>query len=197
MAALLRHHTSKNGFEILLNAKIGRNDRHQVDFASKMVVLKIQGVVWPGLRTPFGKYRMNMRKLVIAGFAAFIVMLILGLLWHLVIVVELNIEQSKAGWVHDETVILLLPLSPLVLAFLMSYAYPFGYKGGPVIGEGLRFGILMGLVAHLPTTLGYYGAWRFMTATEMTVDVIYHVVEVAIGGLVIAYVYKGKPQTQS
>ncbi len=40
MAALLRHHTSKNGFEILLSAKIGRNDRREVDFALKMVVLK-------------------------------------------------------------------------------------------------------------------------------------------------------------
>jgi len=59
MAALLRHHTSKNGFEILLSAKIGRTDRHEVDFALKMVVLKLRGVVSPGLRALSGKYRIN------------------------------------------------------------------------------------------------------------------------------------------
>ena len=59
MAALLRQHTSKNGFETLISAKIGRNDRHDVDFAFNIVVLKLRGVVWPELRAPSGKYRLN------------------------------------------------------------------------------------------------------------------------------------------
>ena len=46
----------------------------------------------------------------------------------------------------------------------------------------------MGLVAHLPTALIYLGAWK-LTATGMIVDVVYHVVEVGIGGITIAYVY--------
>ena len=58
-AAPLRQHTSKNGLTFLLGANSGENDRHALDFALKIVVLKVRGLVWPGLTALSGKYRIN------------------------------------------------------------------------------------------------------------------------------------------
>ena len=45
----------------------------------------------------------------------------------------------------------------LVLALLMALVYPKGYKGGSPKLEGLRFGVIVGLIAESPTQLVSYG----------------------------------------
>jgi hypothetical protein len=44
-------------------------------------------------------------------------------------------------------------LSEFALAFLLATIYPIGYKGKDAMSEGLRFGILMGLLLYLPSIL--------------------------------------------
>ena len=128
-----------------------------------------------------------MKKMVLASVLGFVVMFVLGVIWHVLLLGDFYAQQMAAVN-REETRIPLIGIGYLVLAILMAYAYPIGYKGGSPLSEGLKFGILMGLLAHLPTALIYLGAWK-LTATGMFVDVAYHVAEVGVGGIAIAYVY--------
>ncbi len=130
---------------------------------------------------------MNVKKLVMSAIAGFIVMFIISGLWYLVLMkgyyndqfADVNRPEFKMVWIV---------IGYLVWAFLMAYIYPIGYKGGPPVKEGLKFGILIGLISVLPIGLVLYGA-HTVPLTGTLVDAIYHVVEKGIGGIVIGVVY--------
>ncbi len=130
---------------------------------------------------------MNVKKLVMSAIAGFVVMFIISGLWYLVLMkgyyndqfADVNRPEFKMVWIV---------IGYLVWAFLMAYIYPIGYKGGPPVKEGLKFGILVGLISVLPISLVLYGA-HTVPLTGTLVDAIYHVVEKGIGGIVIGIVY--------
>ncbi len=126
-------------------------------------------------------------KMLYAWLAGAVGMLILSVLWHRVIMGGFYDEQG-AAIMRDEPKMLFIILALLILAFLMAYAYPIGYKGGSPITEGLKFGALMGLLAFLPFNLILYGAFNVPLAGAL-VDAGWHVVEEGVGGVIIAMVY--------
>ena len=130
---------------------------------------------------------MNRTKMLYAWLAGAVGMLILSVLWHRVIMGGFYDEQG-AAIMRDEPKMLFIILALLILAFLMAYAYPIGYKGGSPITEGLKFGALMGLLAFLPFNLILHGAFNLPLAGAL-VDAGWHVVEEGVGGVIIAMVY--------
>ena len=62
-------------------------------------------------------------------------------IWHNLI--RANLYESVNA--NHEGIGLLL-VAYIILALLMSYMYPLGYKGGKPIVEGLRFGIVIGIL---------------------------------------------------
>jgi hypothetical protein len=73
--------------------------------------------------------------------------------------------------------------------FVFAYAYAKGYEGGPGLVEGLRFGVIVGLLLAC-----FSGVWSYVMmpvsgsfAAAMVVDVI---VEMAIFGIVVGLIYK-------
>jgi hypothetical protein len=70
----------------------------------------------------------------------------------------------------------------------MSLIYPVGYKGGSPAKEGLRFGVLIGLVVWLTANLTIHGVLKNTLASAL-VDSVWHIVEQGIGGIAIALVY--------
>lgn len=73
--------------------------------------------------------------------------------------------------------------------FVFAYAYAKGYEGGPGAVEGLRFGVIVGLLLAC-----FSAVWSYVMmpisgafAAAMTVDAI---VEMAIFGMVVGLVYK-------
>jgi hypothetical protein len=130
---------------------------------------------------------MSGKKWFLAGLAGFVVMFLLSGLWYMVIME--GFYQSQAQAINrTQFNFLFIVLGYLVMAFLMSYIYPLGYKGGPLAKEGLRFGVVMGLLVWLSSNLVLYGAWN-LTLPLTLVDSLWHVIEEALGGLVIALVY--------
>jgi hypothetical protein len=143
---------------------------------------------WPPITTTFNRgERMNRRKMLFAWLGGFAVMMVLGFLWHGVIMAGFYGKHMEAV-LRENGLMLFVVLGYLVLAFLMSYLYPIGYKGGPPVNEGLRFGAFMGLVAFLPFNLIYYGMMD-ITLSGAIIDSIWHVVEEAAGGMIIALLY--------
>ena len=130
---------------------------------------------------------MNRKKLIPALVVGFVVMFVLGFLWHSVIMTDFYQEQYKDVWRAD-TKIPFIVLGYLVLALLMAYLYPVGYKGGSPAAEGIRFGILIGLLWVLPHGLVSH-ATENITLTGIIVDAIWHVVEEGAGGIAVAMVY--------
>ena len=130
---------------------------------------------------------MNVKKLVMSAIAGFIVMFIISGLWYMVLMKGYYNDQF-ADVYRPEFKMVWIVIGYLVWAFLMAYIYPIGYKGGPPVKEGLKFGILVGLISVLPIGLVLYGA-HTVPLTGTLVDAIYHVVEKGIGGIVIGVVY--------
>ncbi len=137
---------------------------------------------------------MNVKKWFLAGLVGFVVMFILSGLWYMLIMDAFYREQVGA-LMREQYNFIFIVLGYIVMAFLMSYIYPIGYKGGSPAKEGLRFGVLIGLLVWLSSNLILYGAHN-MTFSATLVDSGWHVVEEGIGGLVIALVY-GTASTKS
>lgn len=137
---------------------------------------------------------MNVKKFIMALVAGFIVMMGVAYVFHVVLM-----KDSYDMWLKEvsrpEGRFQFILYSYLCLAALMAYIYPMGYKGGSPFGEGLKFGILMGLVCRLPLAL-VMSATTNVVWQWVAVEAAWHCLEQGIGGIVIAYMY-GSPKAAS
>jgi hypothetical protein len=127
---------------------------------------------------------MNIKKFVLATLAGGAAMWLTAGAWHMWIMrhfyaVGHGAHHSGTGYIA---------VAYLVLGLLMAYMYPIGYKGGKPLFEGLRFGVLIGLVWVLPHTLAMLGAhggslWRVL------INAAWHVIEQGIGGIIVGLIY--------
>ena len=127
----------------------------------------------------------------VAVFAGFIVLAAGDILIHRVWLRDLY-DQLAQFWrpAAEMQARAWLPfLSEFALAFLLAHIYPMGYEKGAPAGEGLRFGILMGLLIYLPATLMKYYVYPFPNYLFI-VWFLRGVGEVALAGLAIALAYK-------
>jgi hypothetical protein len=130
-----------------------------------------------------------LKKFAIAATGSLIVMLILAWLWHDVILKSFYLEHLTNRL--TEPIGLFILLGFLILAMLMSYMYPLGYKGGSPLKEGLRFGVVVGLLWFLPFNVLMIGVVG-KSGVLVVVDGLWRIVEQGAGGIVIGYVYRSK-----
>ena len=133
---------------------------------------------------------MDIRKFSLAVVGGTVAMFLLGGLWHLLLMS--NFYEKYAG---DRALVepnmFFIILGVLILASLMAYMYPQGYKGGSPLKEGLRFGVVIGLLWILPFNVIMVGVMG-TAKTLVLVDTLWHLVEQGVGGIVIGYVYRSK-----
>lgn len=96
----------------------------------------------------------------------------------------------------SEPNILGVAVAYIVLALLMTYMYPKGTDGTSIIGNGLKFGILIGLLFQLPMGIIFYSVMDGVTISVVFTESIWHVIEQGFGGIVIAYSY-GLPAAET
>ena len=130
---------------------------------------------------------MNCKKLILATVLGFVVMFLISGLWYLIIMKGYYNEQFSEVF-RQESKMIWIAIGYLVGAFLLALIYPIGYKGGAPMNEGLRFGILMGLLIALPMGLTLYGVYAIPLIPTI-INIVYQVVEKGIGGLFIGLVY--------
>ena len=138
---------------------------------------------------------MNIGKFLGAAVGGAIVMWLLGGGWHMLIMSEYYAGNSVAEPLAEPRMPFII-IGYVILALLMSYIYPKGYSGGGVV-EGLKFGVLMGLVWVLPHAVILHGVYYGATGKLILVDAIWHLVEQGIGGIVIALIYGSAAGAQS
>jgi hypothetical protein len=79
-------------------------------------------------------------------------------------------------------------VAALITALLMAYIFPMGYKGGKLTAEGLRFGMLLGVLVSLPANLQLYGAAVVPFDGLLTV-ILWTIITWGIAGAIIAAIY--------
>jgi len=125
-------------------------------------------------------------KLPLAALAALVFLTIVGTLLFSIVFPDgppqlfLHARQEPLAAVH------LFAL--LVTSVLLAYIYPKGYRGGTPWAEGLRFGMLMGVLVSLPTNLHVYADTDTSTAGLVTA-ILWTVITWGISGALIGAVY--------
>lgn len=128
-------------------------------------------------------------KMLRATVGSFLVMFTLSFLWYGILAEGYNARQYMMILRGPEDFSFLnIAIGYILLAGLLSYAYPLGYSGGRSGSQGLRFGILMGLVIALPAAFINGGAYKMPLMANL-VDALYRVVEIGLGGLIIGRLY--------
>ncbi len=126
---------------------------------------------------------MNYKKLLVATLSSGFGMWVIAGIWHNLIMANLykNVHATHDG-------IGLLLVAYFILALLMSYIYPLGYKGGKPYLEGLRFGVIIGILWVFPHGLAMAGA-HGESILYVLKNSAWHMIEQGFGGIIIGLVY--------
>jgi hypothetical protein len=134
---------------------------------------------------------MNLSRVALAGFVAWVVFSIVGFLAHGVLMKDLYLAHAAIMRPEAEANAR-LPLAFIVsLVGMMAFAYAYakGYEGGKGVQEGLRFGVLVGVML-----IAFVVVWDYMTyplsRNFLFALVVDYIIEFAIYGVVVGAIYK-------
>ena len=135
---------------------------------------------------------MDIKKLSFSTIVAFAAMFLLGYLWHAEFMADFY--QNNPGDIgnvdRESPKIFFVGLGYFSLALVMSYLYPKGAAKDNNTLDGMKFGAIMGFVWIVPLLSVLYGASIVFSKTVVFGDGIYHIVEGAIAGALIAMIYR-------
>jgi len=130
---------------------------------------------------------MNFKKFVkpvITTLACGVGMWVVAGLWHNLIMPALYKDTHAT---HEGIGIMLVAY--IALALIMVYMYPLGFKGGKPVLEGLRFGLIIGLLWVFPHELAMTGAHGGKSIIYVCKNAGWHMIEQGIGGIIISVFY--------
>ncbi len=122
-------------------------------------------------------------RLFIATIAAGLGMWIIAGLWHNLVLPGIN-ENVEA---HHQGIGMML-IAYLILAFLMTYLYSLMNLSRKPWLEGLRIGVVVGILWVFPHGLVMAGAHDTSILYEVK-NTFWHMFEQGIGGIIIAVIY--------
>ncbi len=134
---------------------------------------------------------MNFPRVALAAVASWVLYLGIGFLVHGVLLKDTYAEY--VGVMRPEAQAnAILPMAfgvALVGFFAFAYAYAKGYEGSSGVQEGLRFGVLVGIMLCAFGSVWDYMMWP-IRASLLAAWLIDFVVEFAIYGMVVGLIYK-------
>jgi len=134
---------------------------------------------------------MNFPRVALAAVASWVLYLGIGFLVHAVLLKDTYL-QYVAVMRPEAQANAILPIAfgcALVGFFAFAYAYAKGYEGGSGVQEGLRFGVLVGIMLCAFGSVWDYMMWP-ISAGLLAAWLIDFVVEFAIYGMVVGLIYK-------
>lgn len=130
----------------------------------------------------------NSKKFFLAVAAVFVVREVLGYVIHAVLLTPYYQETYSLWRLPEEINMGLVYLVGLVWSLLFTYIFTKGYEGkGPM--EGIRYGLLVGLLISVPAAFGTYAVQPITLALAIGWS-IYGTVQVVACGLAAALVYQ-------
>lgn len=126
----------------------------------------------------------SVKKFIFAAVASGFGMWVVAGLWHNLVMPALYKDTHAT---HEGIGIMLIAY--MVLGLLMAYIYPVGYKGGKPVHEGLRFGIIIGILWVFPHELAMAGAHEGKSIIYVFKNALWHMFEQGIGGIIVALIH--------
>lgn len=123
-------------------------------------------------------------RLALAAVGGALVMWVLAGLWHTLLVARFY--ETAAHAQHEGIGVILLGY--LTLGGLMAYLQSRMTRGGRPLVEGLRLGVVVGLLWVLPHGLVMVGAHGELVGYVLK-NAVWHLLEQGVGGLVVAYIW--------
>jgi hypothetical protein len=134
---------------------------------------------------------MNFPRVALAAVASWVLYLGIGFLVHAVLLRDTYLQY--VGVMRPEAQAnAILPIAfggALVGFFAFAYAYAKGYEGGSGVQEGLRFGVLVGIMLCAFGSVWDYMMWP-ISGGLLAAWLIDFVVEFALYGMVVGLIYK-------
>ena len=136
---------------------------------------------------------MEPKKMIGAWLGSFVVMFLLSFVWYGWLMMEYNmVNYAEVNLPMEDFSMPLLVVGYLIQAFMLSYIFPIGFGGGPAVKEGIRFGVILGILFALPGAFIFAAVYK-MPLPANIMNAVYHIVEFAAGGIVIAKIYGSSP----
>lgn len=138
-------------------------------------------------------FHMNFKRVGLAALAAWVTYMVLGFLIHGVMLDDMwqsLIRDDVARSTVNANALLPLGMGlalPGALAF--TYAYAKGYEGGAGLQEGLRFGVLIGLMLVIFGILWNYIVFP-LPSQYVTSVAVATIIEFAAIGMVVGLIYR-------
>lgn len=128
---------------------------------------------------------MSTAKLITSTLVVSIVLFLLNFIWYMFLFPDAMMPEGLGKEPPDY---MWLVIGTLILGFLFSYIYPMMAGDGGKVPEGLKYGVLMGLIISLPSALMGYATWEVATLGEWITDTFRALIIFALAGVALAFV---------
>jgi len=138
---------------------------------------------------------MNFPRVAIAALVAWVVYLGVSFVVHTMLLTDIYVQHRSVMRPEDQANAI-LPIGfafALVGFFAFAYAYAKGYEGGKGLQEGLRFGVLVGILLCSFSTIWDYMVWP-MGRRLLLAWMVDYIVEFALYGMLVGLLYKPLPR---
>ena len=134
---------------------------------------------------------MNLPRVAIAAVVTWVVYLGVSFVVHTILLVDIY-AQHRAVMRPEEQAGAILPVGfvfALVGFFAFAYAYAKGYEGGGGLQEGLRFGVIVGILICCFSIIWEYMIWP-MSSALLIAWMLDYIIEFALYGMIVGVIYK-------
>jgi hypothetical protein len=131
---------------------------------------------------------MDGRKFILAAVAYVIVTFAIAASWHLVFFKDLYDQLGIFS--RKEPLIPLGVISIVMQALVLSYLYPIFSRGGNPLAQGLKFGLLIGVLMASIAVFAEAGKQNVSSlATWLAFESAYYLIQFGLVGVIIAAIY--------
>ena len=129
------------------------------------------------------------KRLIYATLVYTILSMVLGMVWHFIFFKELY--DSFGIYNRAEPIIPLGLTSMLMQGAIMAYLFPFFYRDGNAMWQGIRFGLVMGLFLFSVSTLANAAKIEVSSMSSwLMVQSAFHLIQFTLAGAGIGLVFK-------
>jgi hypothetical protein len=131
---------------------------------------------------------MDAKKFVLAVIAYIIVTVAVAASWHLMFFKDLY--DQLAIFTREKPLIPLGVVSIIMQALVLAYLYPLFYRGGSPVKEGLKFGLLIGVLMASIAVFAEAGKQNVSSLTTWLVfETAYYLLQFGVLGVIIGSIY--------
>ena len=135
---------------------------------------------------------MNIKKMILATISYVVLSMIVAFPWHMVLFHNLYAEMG--AFTRVQPMVSLGVLAMVVQGMAIAYLYPFYYRGGNPIFQGIKFSLIMGAVVY--SVMGFAMAAKIdinPTSTFLIYSALFQIIQFILTGTALGFIYRHKP----